>query len=818
MNESKSYNLLQWSSIALFTLIGIAIVLLYSNAIALPLFKDITVFLLLIGIVLLIVLQMTVRTTIQRGKLKFKSAELKYGQVYSSGMIGIVVGSWDGAVIDANDTFLNMLGYTREELTKGLIRWDKATPPEFLEISSEAVRQLQNTGKCNPFEKQYIRKDGTRVWVLMGSAAGSENGKDTATSFVIDVSHKHEAQIWASSLLNIVKQQQDEFRSVFMNAPALISIKRGPELRYDFVNKTITDLSGRTDHIGKTSEEMFPGTISSEDAQITNSVFETGIPRKGSRHKIVYTKDGVENEIYLDFHLTPVYDQDGKLDGVASFGFEVTGLVKANQEMEISKNRFSFIADSLPHKILIMKTEGEIEYLNTNWLSYLNLESIQEGPLSWKDITHPEEMKELMERWASAASRGDDLHMDVRLKRGDGVYRWHSTKAIALKDSSGEIINWVGISTDIHDQQEQFKKLAESEVYFRTMADDSPFMIWKSDVEGKCVYVNNTWIKITGLSFEESVGFGFRKAMEDFPEGEDEKWLLAVERNVPYEMKFQIRRADGALRWVLAQSSPYYTKGIFQGYIGSLADITDQEIAARALIELSDKKDEFISIASHELKTPLTSIKGFTQILLKNLDPGSKAYVFGSKINEHIVRLESLIRDLLDVSKINAGKLSISKNIHSLRSLIRESVENIQYIAQDHEIIVDEIPDITYYGDKYRLEQVINNFLSNAIKYCPDSCKIHVDAEAVSGFIKINVRDGGIGISPENIDMLFDRFFRVDDASMRYQGLGLGLYISSQIVRQHNGAIGVESVVGKGSNFWFTIPMEDDNSQPEDFS
>ncbi|MHB1178637.1 MAG: PAS domain-containing sensor histidine kinase [Daejeonella sp.] len=818
MNENRSYNLLKWSSIALLITIGITIGLLYFNGLALALFKDIMTLLLLVAVVLLVLLQNAVRITIQRGKLKFKSAELKYGQVYSSGMIGIVVGSWDGAVVDANDTFLKILGYTRDELIKGLIRWDLATPPEFLEISLDAVKQLQTTGKCKPFEKQYIRKDGTRVWVLMGSAAGSESGKETATSFVIDVSHRHEAETKASKLFNIVKQQQEEFRSVFMNAPALISIRRGPELRYDFVNKAIMDLSGRTDHIGKTSEEMFPGSLRSEDARISNSVFETGIPKKGSRHKLVYKKDGVDNEMYLDFHLTPVYDHEGKVDGVATFGFEVTDLVKANQEMEISKNRFSFIADSLPHKILIMKTEGETEYLNTKWRSYLNIDKDGEKTLSWEDITHPDEMEEMREKWKVASRTGGDLNMDVRLKRGDGIYRWHSTKAIALKDSSGEIVSWVGVSHDIHDEQEQFKKLAESEVYFRTMADDSPFMIWKSDVEGKCVYVNNTWVKITGLSFEESMGFGFRKAMHDFPEGEDEKWLWAVDKKIPYEIKFQIRRADGALRWVLAQSSPYYAKGAFQGYIGSLADITDQELAARSLKELSDKKDEFISIASHELKTPLTSIKGFTQILLKNLDPGSKAYVFGSKINEHTTRLESLIRDLLDVSKINAGKLSINKDNYSLRSLIRESVENVQYIAQDHEIIADEIPDINYYGDKYRVEQVINNFLSNAIKYCPDSCKINVDTELTGGFIKINVRDGGIGISPENIDMLFDRFFRVDDASMRYQGLGLGLYISSQIVKQHNGEIGVESEMGKGSNFWFTIPMDNNRSLSENLS
>lgn len=370
---------------------------------------------------------------------------------------------------------------------------------------------------------------------------------------------------------------------------------------------------------------------------------------------------------------------------------------------------------------------------------------------------------------------------------------------------------WTGGSTDIHDQQEQFKQLAESEIYFRTMADDSPFMIWKSDKEGKCIYVNNRWIRVTGLAFEESLGFGYSQVMDTTTEEEKKNWLEAVSKQLPYHTKFRLKQANNELRWVIAQSNPYYLDGEFAGYIGSIADITDQELAAQALKELSDKKDEFISIASHELKTPLTSVRGFTQILLKNLDRDSKAYGFGIKIQQHSDRLENLITNLLDVSKINAGRLIYQKSLFTLESLINESVENVQYIESDHQITSEPVPDINIYGDKFRLEQVINNLLINAMKYSPAGSEIIITAQLLDKHVKVSIEDKGIGISEENIGKLFERFQRID-TSMRYQGLGLGLYISAEIIKQHKGEIGVNSVVEKGSTFWFTLPLEIKNA------
>ncbi|MDP9046907.1 MAG: HAMP domain-containing histidine kinase, partial [Bacteroidota bacterium] len=222
--------------------------------------------------------------------------------------------------------------------------------------------------------------------------------------------------------------------------------------------------------------------------------------------------------------------------------------------------------------------------------------------------------------------------------------------------------------------------------------------------------------------------------------------------------------------------------------------------------ELENKKDEFLSIASHELKTPLTSIKAFNQLMNRaNSDPKLAGFI--SKSAEHIYRLERLISDLLDVTKINAGKMNYMSEPFSFRQLLVSSIENMQYNTT-HQIVLESSPGITFTGDQIRLEQVMNNLLSNAIKYSPKGNKILVNSKVQHNNIVVSVQDFGIGIATENLDKLFDRYYRVDNTAMRFEGLGLGLFISSEILKRHNGSFWIESEPEKGATFYFRLPLE----------
>jgi signal transduction histidine kinase len=223
---------------------------------------------------------------------------------------------------------------------------------------------------------------------------------------------------------------------------------------------------------------------------------------------------------------------------------------------------------------------------------------------------------------------------------------------------------------------------------------------------------------------------------------------------------------------------------------------------------LQRQKDEFLSIASHELKTPLTSIKLFNQLLLRAAGP-EKMLEFAQRTVSHVQRLERLISDLLDVTKINSGKMPYHFEAFDFRQMLLDCIEPTQHAAK-HQLILSNAPEITYTGDRARLEQVINNLLVNAIKYSPEADRVVINSFIDGGNIIVTVQDFGIGIAPEDIDKLFDRYYRVDNTAMRFDGLGLGLFISSEILKRHQGTLWIESEAGKGSIFCFSLPLSND--------
>lgn len=241
-------------------------------------------------------------------------------------------------------------------------------------------------------------------------------------------------------------------------------------------------------------------------------------------------------------------------------------------------------------------------------------------------------------------------------------------------------------------------------------------------------------------------------------------------------------------------------QGNYYGYVWFFLEITDQENFTR-------QKDEFIGIASHELRTPLTSIKAYMQLLERQItDPIHHAYV--TKTNHYVNKLHSLIGDLLDVSKINAGKLQFHFAEFNFDDLVDETIETVSHTYNSHRIIRQgEVISQKIYGDKLRLEEVLINLLTNAIKYSPGKEKVIVNVTVKSGFLIVSVSDFGIGIPHDKQSKLFDRFYRVDDKSHRFAGLGIGLYIAAEIIKRHNGKIWVESQEGNGSNFIFTLPL-----------
>lgn len=232
------------------------------------------------------------------------------------------------------------------------------------------------------------------------------------------------------------------------------------------------------------------------------------------------------------------------------------------------------------------------------------------------------------------------------------------------------------------------------------------------------------------------------------------------------------------------------------------------QILKKATEDLMHKKDEFMSIASHELKTPITSIKTSLQLLERAVEKNgdlTPVKPLVDKASNQTNKLIAIINDLLDVTKIQSGNLTLRKTEFKLRDLVDECTDECKLLEDKH-ISVKGDPELIVNADRARIEQVICNLITNAFKYSPDSDQVDIWYEALPGSkVKLYVKDYGIGIPEDQLKGVFDRFYRVENTSQNFSGLGLGLFICSEIIKRHDGEIGLDSKIGEGSTFWFII-------------
>jgi two-component system phosphate regulon sensor histidine kinase PhoR len=375
-----------------------------------------------------------------------------------------------------------------------------------------------------------------------------------------------------------------------------------------------------------------------------------------------------------------------------------------------------------------------------------------------------------------------------------------------LKERNEQLLHAQRITTMLNAElestvQERTKELLLSKENFRFLADNIPQVVWQANHTGNMVFYNRRWIEFTGQTFESSKGWGWLNVVhpEDL-ESSLEAWKYSIATGKLFLHEHRFKGKNNEYRWHLGRAQPIYSEtGEIEMWIGTNADIHDQKIT-------SEKKDEFISMASHELKTPLTSARAYLQLLERNVEnPVHRTYV--EKANRNVEKLHFLVASLLDVSKIEAGKLELLKTEFEISESVKDWVEGFQYTITNHTIECVKSAYCKVTADKDRIEQVLINFLSNAAKYSPKSEKILVNVYLSDGFVNVGVTDFGLGIPKDKLKHLFEKFYRVEGVSKNFEGLGIGLYISSQIIERHQGKITVESSAGNGSTFTFSLPL-----------
>jgi two-component system phosphate regulon sensor histidine kinase PhoR len=331
------------------------------------------------------------------------------------------------------------------------------------------------------------------------------------------------------------------------------------------------------------------------------------------------------------------------------------------------------------------------------------------------------------------------------------------------------------------------------------------------DLNGNLTYANPLAKKILGVEegllpderFYNAKWKNLRKDGTPLPDDEH-PMAIAMDTGMPvYDHEIAVQQNDDTKLYISVNAAPLYDEnGIITGVVGTFMDVTNRRMQQQ-------QKDDFISIASHELKTPITSLKASLQLLtrLKDTPVSPMLPKLIEQANKSMEKVSSLIEDLLDASHMNDGQLHLKKKEFVLSQLINDCCQHIR-TGGAHTVITEGDLDLSVYADAEKIEQVIVNFVNNAAKYAPKSKDIHLNITQLKGMAHVAVTDRGPGVATDDIPHLFDRYYRVDNNGIKYSGLGLGLYISAEIIKKHGGKIGVDSEVGKGSTFWFMIPLK----------
>lgn len=349
--------------------------------------------------------------------------------------------------------------------------------------------------------------------------------------------------------------------------------------------------------------------------------------------------------------------------------------------------------------------------------------------------------------------------------------------------------------------------LIQLEGRFNFFVSQAAAVITVIDNKGIILYQSPSIKHILGYDFRKRIGENFLHSKLVHPEDVVIKErLLAKAYNFPnknYKDELRMRHKNGTWSWMEVTFNNQFHNPYINGII-----VVTHDITKRKRLEL--QKNEFLSIASHELKTPLTAIRAYGQLLLKKLETEENKkneLFFLDNIITQTDKITHLINELLDVSKIQEGKLSIQNKPFPLYKLIKKTITDFRYIANAYTIEFISKTRFFVFGDENRIGQVVTNLLTNAIKYSPEPGKIVVRITKKGDNLITSVTDYGVGIPFGKQKYVFQRFFRVQEKNAQQLSSGLGLYIASEIIKLHQGKIWVESKKGHGSTFYFSLPI-----------
>lgn len=502
---------------------------------------------------------------------------------------------------------------------------------------------------------------------------------------------------------------------------------------------------------------------------------------------------------------------------------DITERKEAEESLRESEERYRSLVSVLTSIVWTVDPEGRFITPQPSWQAYTGQTWEQHRDFGWSEAIHPEDRASVLASWEAAKAAGSIYRSEGRLWHArSGEYRWFQASGVPLLHPDGRVREWIGTVRDVHDQRRAEEALRESAERFRFLAESMPQKIFTARPNGDVDYFNQQWTEFTGLSFAQIRDWGWTQFIHPDDVKENvRRWQHSIATGEPFQFEHRFRRADGEYRWHLSRAHAMRdAAGNVLMWIGSNTDIDDVKRVEDELREANRLKDEFLSTLSHELRTPLTSILGWANLLRAGqLDEKTAARALET-IQRNARSQVQLIDDLLDVSRIITGKLRLDVHLIELSHVVGAAVDAVRPAAEAKNIRLQVLLDPQagpVSGDSDRLQQVVWNLLTNAVKFTPKGGRVQVRLERINSHVEITVSDTGRGIDPEFLPHVFDRFRQADQTSTRaHGGLGLGLSIVQQLVELHGGTVHAESAgAGRGATFVVQLPVMVSRRQPE---
>jgi two-component system, chemotaxis family, CheB/CheR fusion protein len=651
-------------------------------------------------------------------------------------------------------------------------------------------------------------KIGNRTICFNIQTIKQENGEPLILLALDDITARKKAEELLIENAEIVSKERQLFHGFLMEAPALFAVLKEPEHIFEFANKQYIEYMGNRDIIGKKLMKALPELTGQGFLEILNQVYQTGESFIGTEMPFSVLKENGEiRQVFVNVNFQAIKDEQGNSEGILVFAYDVTELIQnrkyIKRNAEMIENMYR---NSTAYMSTLMGPEHTFTFANNSYLKVVGNRDILGKPFfeALPDLAG-QGLEAILKNVYQTGEIFLANEMPVWLAYGEGlppVERYFNFSYQPIYDEESRVSGILIFGYEVTDQILGRKMQQESAERFHIIADNMPQKMNTTDADGNVDYYNQQWFDYTKMTFEEMIEAGWKKIIhpDDLPIRE-ERWKHSVSTGEEFQFEQRFLRYDGTYRWHLSRGVPQKdADGKIVAWIGVHADIEEQKVKEQ-------KKDEFIGIASHEMKTPLTTAKAYLQLLEMSVDGDETAALYAKKASDAVERLHNLITELLDASKIQNGQLNYNISKFNFSEMVKNTIEDISHSFPTHQIIKKGKINKSFQGDENRLQQVIINLLTNAIKYAPKANEVLVNVEEEESQLTVSVTDKGIGMSKAHLEKVFDRYYRVQEHAIQFQGLGIGLYISHDIIIRHGGKMWVESELGKGSTFYFSLPF-----------